>query len=144
MLKVLVVDDSMIIRKQIANVFEELGHQVIAEAQDGKSAVSIFREKKPDLVTMDITMPDMNGIEAVKIIKSKEPEVKILMVTSHGQEKMVIESIKAGAKGYILKPATLKKVQEAVDKVFPEYAKAREVRKRERKELDEEISHLED
>jgi len=142
MLKVLVVDDSMIIRRQITNIFVEMGHEVIAEAKDGKSAISIYRDKKPDFVTMDITMPDMDGIETVTKIKSKDKSAKILMVTSHGQEKMVIQSIKAGAKGYILKPVTVQKMQEALNKIFPELTKKKA--EKEKLELDDEIAQLED
>jgi len=142
MLKVLVVDDSLIIRRQLTNLLEEMGHQVIGEATNGKSAISAYKEKKPDLVTMDITMPDMDGIEAVKNIKAKDSNAKILMVTSHGQEKMVIKSIRTGAKGYILKPATVKKLEEALVKIFPYLAT--KVDEKEVVELDDEISQLED
>jgi len=142
MLKVLVVDDSLIIRRQLTNLIEEMGHQVIGEASSGKSAISVYKDKKPDLITMDITMPDMDGIEAVEHIKAKDSNAKILMVTSHGQEKMVIKSIKAGAKGYILKPATIKKIEEAFVKIFPELTVKKE--EKETIELDDEISQLED
>lgn len=123
MLKVLIVDDSLIIRKKITKSIEKLGHEVIFAAQNGKEAIEAYNAKKPDLVTMDITMPDMDGISAVKAIIADNPEAKIIMVTSHGQEDMVIKSIQAGAVGYMLKPITEDKLSQSIAEVFPEYAK---------------------
>lgn len=123
MLKVLIVDDSLIIRKKITKNIEKLGHEVIFAAQNGKEAIEAYNAKKPDLVTMDITMPDMDGITAVKNIIKDDPKAKIIMVTSHGQEEMVIKSIQAGAVGYMLKPITEDKLLQSIAEVFPEYAK---------------------
>jgi len=88
MLKILVVDDSLIIRKKITKLSAELGHKVVYGAKNGQEAIEKYKELKPDLVTMDITMPDMDGIEAVKHIINEDSEAKIIMVTSHGQEDM--------------------------------------------------------
>lgn len=122
MLKVLVVDDSLIIRKKIAKLVIELGHEVLFSAKNGQESIDKYKELKPDLLTMDITMPDMDGIEAVKNIIDIDSEAKIIMVTSHGQEDMVIKSIKAGAVGYMLKPVTKDKLEDAIGEVFIEYS----------------------
>ena len=123
MLKILVVDDSLIIRKKLIKIAEKLGHEVIFGAKDGQEAISTYSSKKPDLVTMDITMPDMDGITAVKHIIKADSNAKIIMITSHGQEDMVIKSIQAGAVGYMLKPITEDKLAAAIGEVFIEYAK---------------------
>lgn len=120
MLKVLVVDDSLIARRNINKFLTNLGFSVVDEAKNGLEAVEKARKIKPDLITMDITMPDMDGIDAVKAIKEFDDNVKIIMATSHGQEQMVLASIKAGARGYILKPITQEKLSVALDKAFPE------------------------
>lgn len=122
MLKVLLVDDSLIIRKKITAILEKLGHEAVFDAKNGQEAIDAYNKFKPDLVTMDITMPDMDGIEAVKQIMKDHHDAKIIMVTSHGQEDMVIKSIQAGAVGYMLKPITEEKLAQAIGEVFVEYA----------------------
>lgn len=122
MLKVLIVDDSLIIRKKISKIFENLGHDVVFDATNGQEAIDAYIKYKPDLVSMDITMPDMDGITAVKHIIKEDKEAKIIMVTSHGQEDMVIKSIQAGAVGYILKPISEDKMAQVIGEVFIEYA----------------------
>ena len=122
MLKVLIVDDSLIIRKKISKILENLGHEVVFDATNGQEAIDAYKNYKPDLVTMDITMPDMDGITAVKHIIKDDKEAKIIMVTSHGQEDMVIKSIQSGAVGYILKPITEEKMAQVIGEVFVEYA----------------------
>lgn len=126
MLKVLIVDDSLIIRKKITTLLQKLGHEVVYAAKNGQEAIDAYDSKKPDLVTMDITMPDMDGITAVKNIIKDNHEAKIIMVTSHGQEDMVIKSIQAGAVGYMLKPITEDKLSAAIGEVFIEYASEQE------------------
>ncbi|HEX5670107.1 MAG TPA: response regulator [Sulfuricurvum sp.] len=120
MLKILVVDDSLIIRRNIAKMLEGMGHEIVAEAKDGNEAIACFTKHTPDLITMDITMPDMDGIEAVKEIMKSNRAAKIIMVTSHGQEEMVITAIKAGASGYVLKPVTAEKLRKAIERIFPD------------------------
>lgn len=122
MLKVLLVDDSLIIRKKIATILEKLGHEAVFDAKNAQEGIDAYNRYKPDLVTMDITMPDMDGIEAVKRIIKDNHDAKIIMVTSHGQEDMVIKSIQAGAVGYMLKPITEEKLAQAIGEVFVEYA----------------------
>ena len=122
MLKILIVDDSLIIRKKITKILEKLGHEVVFSAQNGQEAIDSYKKYKPDLVTMDITMPDMDGITAVKHIIAEDVNAKIVMVTSHGQEDMVIKSIQSGAVGYLLKPITEDKMAQSIGEVFIEYA----------------------
>lgn len=122
MLKVLIVDDSLIIRKKVSKILENLGHEVVFDATNGQEAIDAYIKYKPDLVTMDITMPDMDGITAVKHIMKDDKDAKVIMVTSHGQEDMVIKSIQAGAVGYILKPITDEKLAQVIGEVFVEYA----------------------
>lgn len=119
MLKVLVVDDSLIMRRNITKMLESLGHKVIGEAKDGHESITLYTRLKPDLVTMDITMPEMDGITAVQELKKIDKHVKIIMVTSHGQEEMVINAIRSGAGGYLLKPINLMKLRETIRKIFP-------------------------
>ncbi len=121
-LKILIVDDSLIMRKNLARNLKVLGHEIIAEAEDGHISINLYESLKPDLVTMDITMPGMDGITAVKKIKGIDAETNIIMVTSHGQEAMVMDALKSGAKGYMLKPVTPDKLREAIGRIFPELA----------------------
>ena len=122
MLKAIVVDDTSMVRKTLKYFLEkELGHMVVAEASNGVEGVNIFKAHSPDLVTMDITMPDMDGIEAVKKIIEINPEAKIIMVTSYGQEDMVLKAVRSGASSYLVKPITGDKLQDAIAKVFSEY-----------------------
>ena len=117
-LKVLVADDSMIMRRKIKIMLEELGHTVIYEAKNGDDAILGYAQKMPDLVTMDITMPEVDGVEATYNIVKSFPRAKIIMITSHGQENLVISAIKAGAKGYLLKPIAEEKFALEIEKLF--------------------------
>ncbi len=120
-LKAMVVDDSAIMIKNITQMLNELGHEVIHVCRSGQAACQEYGEHMPDIVTMDITMPDMDGIEATKRIIAEYPDAKIVMITSHGQENMVLDAIRAGAKGYILKPLKADKLKDIVDKVIEKY-----------------------
>lgn len=119
MLKILVVDDSLIMRRNITKMIEALGHKVVGEAKDGNEAIELYRKLAPDLVTMDITMPELDGISAVKELKKMDKNIKVIMVTSHGQEEMVVDAIRSGASGYLLKPVKLDKLRSTIRKVFP-------------------------
>lgn len=114
-LQVLVVDDSPITVAKLSRMLQTLGHRVLRTASNGAEAITAYETYKPDVVTMDITMPDMNGIEATRRIRARFPEAQIIMVTSHGQEKMVLEALKAGAKGYLLKPFNEEKLQKLLE-----------------------------
>ncbi|RLI75831.1 two-component system response regulator [Archaeoglobales archaeon] len=116
--KVLIVDDTAFMRKLLRNILFSGGFDIVGEAENGKQAVELYKQHKPDLVTMDIVMPEMNGIEALKQIKSIDPQAKVVMCTAVGQEQMVKAAIKLGAKGYIIKPFQAPKVIEEVKKVL--------------------------
>jgi len=121
---VLIVDDSQITVRKLAQLLEDLGYKVVGFAQTGMVALERYRELHPDLVTMDITLPDMSGIDVVKQILSENPNALIVMITSHGQEQMVIDSIEAGAKGYVMKPVKPEILKETIEKVFATYRSA--------------------
>ncbi len=118
MLNVMIVDDSRIVRKTLKNKIEELGHTIQYEAEDGRQAVTHYRrnQDKIDLITMDISMPVLNGILALREIISMDPDAKIVMITSHGEEELVMEAVMHGAVGYILKPITAEKLKQQLDK----------------------------
>ena len=115
-LRVLVVDDNPIITRKLCMMMDQIGYRVVMTAADGKEAILAYKECLPDVVTMDITMPVLDGIEATRIIKRAYPDANIVMVTSHGQEEMVLDALKAGAKGYVLKPFQPQKVFEVIEK----------------------------
>ncbi|MET1123830.1 MAG: response regulator [Archaeoglobaceae archaeon] len=115
--RVLVVDDTAFMRKLLKNILFSAGFDIVGEAENGKQAVELYRKLKPDIVTMDIVMPEMNGIEALKEIKKIDPNAKVVMCTAVGQEQMVKAAIKLGARGYIVKPFQAAKVVEELKKV---------------------------
>jgi two-component system chemotaxis response regulator CheY len=116
--KILIVDDTLFMRTLLKNILVAGGHLVVGEAGDGEEAVGKYKELKPDLVTMDVVMPKMNGIEALKAIKQLDPASRIVMCTAVGQEQMVKLAIKSGAKGYIVKPFQAPKVLDEVKNVL--------------------------
>jgi len=116
--RVLIVDDAAFMRMMIKDILSKNGYEVAGEADNGLKAVEKYKELTPDLVLMDITMPEMNGIEAVKNIKAIDPGAKIVMCSAMGQQAMVIESIQAGARDFIVKPFQVDRVLEAVRKVL--------------------------
>ncbi|KAJ53492.1 two-component system chemotaxis response regulator CheY [Clostridium tetanomorphum] len=117
MAKVLIVDDAAFMRMMIKDILEKNGFEVIGEANNGLKAVELYKKERPDVVTMDITMPDMDGIQAVKEIKAMDPGAKIIMCSAMGQQTMVMDAIKAGAKDFIVKPFQPDRVLEAIKKV---------------------------
>ncbi len=116
--KVLIVDDAAFMRMMLKDILTKNDFEVVAESENGKKAVADFQKYKPDIITMDITMPEMNGIDAVKAIKALDPSVKIVMVSAMGQQPMVIEAIQAGANDFIVKPFQPERVIEAITKVL--------------------------
>ncbi len=117
-IKVLVVDDAMFMRSMIKDILNNSGRfNVVAEASNGLEAIDCYRNAKPDLVTMDIVMPVMDGIEATKEILKINPAAKIVMVSALGQEPLVIESIAAGARDFIVKPFSPEKVLKVLEQV---------------------------
>ena len=118
MARILIVDDAKFMRLTLSNILVKANHEVVGEAENGIEAVKIFEKEVPDLVTMDITMPEKNGIEALKEIKGNFPDAKIIMCSAMGQQKMVVEAIEAGAKDFIIKPFDENRVLEAIDRVL--------------------------
>lgn len=115
---VLIVDDAAFMRMMIKDILSKNGYNVVGEAENGKAAVDKYNETKPDLVLMDITMPEMDGIQALKAIKGNDPNACIIMCSAMGQQAMVIEAIQSGAKDFIVKPFQAERVLEAVQKVI--------------------------
>ena len=114
---ILICDDAAFMRMMIKDILTKNGYNVAGEAENGKVAVEKYAELKPDLVMMDITMPEMDGIQALKKIKENDPGATVIMCSAMGQQAMVIESIQAGAKDFIVKPFQADRVIEAVKKV---------------------------
>jgi len=117
MATILIVDDAAFMRMMIKDILTKNGYTVIGEAENGIKAVERYKELNPDLVIMDITMPEMDGIQAVRQIKALNSAAKIIMCSAMGQQAMVIESIQAGARDFIVKPFQAERVIEAVRKV---------------------------
>jgi two-component system chemotaxis response regulator CheY len=115
---VLVCDDAMFMRTMISDILSQAGYEVVGEAESGNQAVQRYQQLKPDLVTMDIVMPDMGGIEAVREIMKIDPSARILMCSAMGQQALVIEAIQAGAKDFVVKPFQPSRVLEAVQRVL--------------------------
>ncbi|KOO46603.1 response regulator [Priestia koreensis] len=116
--RILVVDDAAFMRMMIKDILTKNGYEVVAEAADGAQAIEKYQEHNPDLVTMDITMPEMDGITALKEIKKMNPNAKIIMCSAMGQQAMVIDAIQAGAKDFIVKPFQADRVLEAIGKTL--------------------------
>ena len=118
MATILIVDDAAFMRMMIKDILTKNGYTVIGEAENGIKAVDRYKELNPDLVIMDITMPEMDGIQAGRQIKALNASAKIIMCSAMGQQAMVIESIQAGARDFIVKPFQAERVIEAVRKVI--------------------------
>lgn len=113
---IMICDDAAFMRMMIKDILTKNGYNVAAEAENGAKAVEKYNEIKPDLVMMDITMPEMDGIQALKKIKEMDPKATVIMCSAMGQQAMVIESIQSGAKDFIVKPFQADRVIEAVKK----------------------------
>lgn len=116
--KVLVVDDAIFMRRMLGDILKQAGHDVVGEAANGKESLGQYKKTKPDIVTMDIIMPEMGGIEAVKEIVKGDKNAKILMVSAMGQQQLVVEAIQAGAKDFIVKPFEASRVLSAIDRIL--------------------------
>lgn len=118
MARVLVVDDSTMMRKNLSQIIQDSGHIIVAEAANGMQAITEYQKHKPDLVTMDITMPVSDGIEAVEEIITRFPDAKIIMISALNQREKIFKAIKKGAKHYIVKPFTPEKVTQVINHVL--------------------------
>jgi two-component system chemotaxis response regulator CheY len=115
---VLIVDDAAFMRMLLKDILSKNGYQILGEAPNGFKAIEMYKSEKPDIVTMDITMPEMDGIQALKEIRAFDPTAKIIMCSAMGQQTMVMEAIKAGARDFIVKPFQAERVLEAIKKVL--------------------------
>lgn len=115
---VLVVDDAKLMRQMLCDILEEAGYKVIAEAQHGDEAVALYAQHQPDLVTMDVLMPQKNGVEAVREIVKNWPTARIFMISSIGQESLIQEAIDAGAADFVVKPFRKEDVLDAAQRVL--------------------------
>jgi two-component system chemotaxis response regulator CheY len=118
MAKIMIVDDAMFMRLMLRNIIEEMGFEEICEATNGLEAIQLYQEKRPDIVTMDITMPNMDGYKAAVEIIKLHPEARIIMCSAVGQQRMVLNSIMAGAKDFITKPFDKKRVVDSLTAVL--------------------------
>lgn len=116
--RILIVDDAAFMRMMIKEILTKNGYTVVGEASDGSQALDKYKELKPDLVTMDITMPEMDGIQALKEIRAMDVGAKIIMCSAMGQQAMVIDAIQAGARDFIVKPFQAERVIEAIRKAL--------------------------
>lgn len=116
--RVLIVDDAAFMRMMLKDILTKNGFEIAGEAANGIKAVELYKAEKPDVVTMDITMPEMDGIQAVKEIKSYDPAAKVVMCSAMGQQAMVMEAIKSGARDFVVKPFQPERVLEALKKVL--------------------------
>jgi two-component system chemotaxis response regulator CheY len=114
----MIVDDAVFMRMMVKDILEKNGFEVVAEAENGAVAVEKYKATQPDLVTMDITMPEMNGIQALKAIKQVDSGAKVIMCSAMGQQAMVMDAIKAGASDFIVKPFNAERILESVGKVL--------------------------
>lgn len=118
MANVLIVDDSRTSRRMLRNILESSGHVVVGEAANGQEGVQQFQALKPELVTLDITMPIVDGIEALKMIRAFSKDVKIVMVTAAGQKNKMIECIKEGADEFLTKPFEANEISDVISRLF--------------------------
>ncbi|MGY0691655.1 response regulator [Virgibacillus sp. FSP13] len=124
MAKILVVDDAKFMRATLSTILKKENHEIVGEAQDGREAIEQYKQTKPDLVTMDITMPVMNGIDAIKEIKKYDDQAKIVVCSAMGQQKVVVGAIEIGAKDFIVKPFDENRVLDTVNRVLHKFEQA--------------------
>lgn len=120
MSKIMIVDDSKTSRRILRSILEECGHEVIFEAENGEIGYLKYKELKPDMVTMDITMPKMDGIECLKLIKHVDENAKVVMITAAGQKDKMMEAIKNGASEFLTKPFEKESIKKALEKICKE------------------------
>ena len=111
------VDDSLMIVTKMTSLLNELGHNVLV-ARNGKEAINVYQTEKPDFVTMDVNMPNMDGIEALQSIIAIDPDAKVVMITSDGQNSIMMQSFKEGALDYVLKPITINKLSKVISSIY--------------------------
>ncbi|MFH1440671.1 MAG: response regulator [Candidatus Omnitrophota bacterium] len=120
MANILIVDDAVFMRKMLSDILSKDGHKIVGEAENAKEAVALFKKLKPDIITLDIIMPEFDGVNsmgAIKEIAKIDSEAKIIMVSAMGQQEMVVEAIQSGAKDFIVKPFQPSRIIEAVNRL---------------------------
>jgi two-component system chemotaxis response regulator CheY len=115
--RILITDDALFMRVTLKNILTQNGYEVVGEAANGVESVELYKSLKPDVVTMDITMPEMDGLQALKAIMAHDPSANVVMCTAMGQKSMVVDAIQAGAKDFIVKPFQPDRVLEAMAKL---------------------------
>lgn len=118
MARILIVDDSRTTRRILKQILENMGHEVVGEAGNGEEGIALYKELRPDLTTMDITMPIVDGIEALRQIREHDPQAKVLMVSAAGQKHKVLEAMKCGAAEFLLKPFEEEDIIERISSVL--------------------------
>ncbi len=116
-LRVMIVDDALFMRNILKDICVRAGYEVVAEADNGETALELFREHRPELVTMDIVMPRRSGIEALRDIMAEDPRARVVMVSALGQDSLVLEAVEAGARDFIVKPFKEEKVLDVIRRV---------------------------
>lgn len=114
--RILITDDALFMRVTLKNILTQNGYEVVGEASNGREAVELYEQLKPDVVFLDITMPEMDGLAALKAIRAKDPNAYVVMCTAMGQKQVVLEAIQNGAKDFIVKPFQPERIVEAVQK----------------------------
>lgn len=117
MAKIMIVDDSVVIREKLKIMLTKAGHEIVAEAGNGLQAALLYTRLKPDIVTMDITMPGVDGLEGIRRIREVEPTAQVVVVSAMGQRDVIVEALNSGAAGFILKPFDMNKVLSVMDAV---------------------------
>jgi two-component system chemotaxis response regulator CheY len=115
---VLICDDAVFMRTMVGDILQKAGFEVVGQAETGTQAIEKYRQLRPDLVTMDIVMPEMGGIDAVREICKEDPSARVLMCSAMGQQALVVEAIQAGARDFVVKPFVATRVLEAVQRVL--------------------------
>ena len=118
MAKILIVDDSKMSRKMLRTIIEGIGHEIVGEASNGEEGLKLYKELKPEAVTMDITMPEMDGISSLKEIIQFDKEAKVVMITAAGQSSKLMDALKHGAKEFICKPYEPEQIINAMNEVL--------------------------
>lgn len=118
MARILIVDDSRTTRRILRQILEDKGHEVVGEATNGEEGVAKYKELKPALTTMDITMPGLDGVEALRKIKEHDPDAKVIMVSAAGQKHKVLDAMKAGAAEFLTKPFEEEEIMERIESVL--------------------------
>ncbi|NOS99855.1 MAG: response regulator [Phycisphaerales bacterium] len=116
--RVLVVDDALFMRHMIKNILSEMGHEVVGEAADGEEACRLYDQLKPDITTMDLVMPNVGGLDALKRIREKDPNAKVVVISALDQRQPLMDALKHGAADYVVKPFEKDRVEEAIKRVI--------------------------